>query len=65
MEGFALPGRRSGGGAYGPHTCKPGYIWRKGFDGDALCVTPEERSAAMNKGKLIDNGPHLKGIPGK
>jgi hypothetical protein len=26
--------------------CKPGYVWRDKFDGDALCVTPAERDAA-------------------
>ncbi|MFF3083828.1 hypothetical protein ACFVRB_02115 [Streptomyces nojiriensis] len=30
-------------GAYGPNTCEPGYVWRDSYDGDALCVTPEER----------------------
>ncbi|MFE9634316.1 hypothetical protein [Streptomyces sp. NPDC006463] len=48
-------------GAYGPNTCNPGYVWRDSYDGDALCVTPAERA----KGQLIDNGPHLIGIPGK
>ncbi|MER6252449.1 hypothetical protein ABT224_13935 [Streptomyces sp. NPDC001584] len=37
------PNRQPGGGASGPNTCKPGYVWRDSFDGDALCVTPEER----------------------
>ncbi|MFD9410458.1 hypothetical protein ACFWBN_26060 [Streptomyces sp. NPDC059989] len=70
------PNRQPGGGAYGPLTCMPGYVWRDSFDGDGLCVTPEERAAAKYKsqsqgksngnsqGRLIDNGPHLKGIPG-
>lgn len=29
--------------------CKPGYVWRDKFDGDALCVTPAERDAAHAK----------------
>ncbi|MFF1560844.1 hypothetical protein [Streptomyces sp. NPDC058279] len=58
------PNRQPGGGAYGPHTCKPGYVWREKFDGDTLCVTPQERHNAK-QGRLIDNGPHLIGIPGE
>ncbi|MEV7559553.1 hypothetical protein [Streptomyces sp. NPDC089795] len=26
--------------------CKSGYVWRDSFDGDGVCVTPEERDAA-------------------
>ncbi|MEV7523203.1 hypothetical protein [Streptomyces sp. NPDC091371] len=26
--------------------CPPGYVWRDMWDGDTLCVTPEERDAA-------------------
>ncbi|GGS39426.1 hypothetical protein Snoj_82370 [Streptomyces nojiriensis] len=37
------PNRQPGGGAYGPNTCKPGYVWRDSYDGDTLCVTPGER----------------------
>ncbi|MET9468111.1 hypothetical protein ABZY44_25615, partial [Streptomyces sp. NPDC006544] len=37
------PNRQPGGGAYGPSTCKPGYVWREKWVGDALCVTPAER----------------------
>ncbi|MFE6836367.1 hypothetical protein ACFVFI_16255 [Streptomyces sp. NPDC057705] len=42
------PHRQAGGGAYGPNTCEPGYVWRDSFDGDALCVTPEERTWAKS-----------------
>ncbi|MFE6847217.1 hypothetical protein [Streptomyces sp. NPDC057686] len=44
--------REPGGGAYGPATCKQGYVWRDSFDGDSLCVTPERRQ--MNH----DANPH-------
>ena len=36
-----------GGGAYGPQTCKQGYVWREAFDGDTVCVTPERRSETL------------------
>jgi hypothetical protein len=26
-----------------PNTCIPGYVWREAFDGDVVCVTPDER----------------------
>jgi hypothetical protein len=29
-------------GAYGPLSCKQGYVWRDAFDGDGICVTPRE-----------------------
>ncbi len=38
--------RDPAGGAYGPDTCLPGYVWREGYDGDTQCVTPEERDVA-------------------
>jgi hypothetical protein len=31
--------------AYGPYTCKPGYVWREAFYGDKVCVTPANRDA--------------------
>ncbi|MFE5810204.1 hypothetical protein [Streptomyces sp. NPDC056491] len=38
------------------------------WDGDAHCVAPAQRDAAKaetkTKGRLIDNGPKLTGIPG-
>ncbi|MEU7729660.1 hypothetical protein AB0B78_31155 [Streptomyces sp. NPDC040724] len=37
------PYREPGGGAYGPDTCKAGYVWRDSFDGDTICVEPEYR----------------------
>ncbi|MFG1862920.1 DUF6294 family protein [Microbispora bryophytorum] len=30
-------------GAYGPHTCARGYVWREAFSGDDVCVTPTVR----------------------
>ncbi len=41
------PYRDPAGGAYGPDTCRQGYVWRESFDGDTQCVTPEERDAAQ------------------
>ncbi|MEU3317375.1 hypothetical protein ABZ743_32520 [Streptomyces sp. NPDC006662] len=43
------PYRDPNGGAYGPDTCLPGYVWRDSFDGDTLCVTPEERQLFHDK----------------
>ncbi|MGW7455277.1 hypothetical protein [Streptomyces sp. NPDC054787] len=40
------PNRDPAGGAYGPDTCKQGYVWRESFVGDTECVTPEERDLA-------------------
>lgn len=34
------------GGAYGPDTCRQGYVWREAFPGDHVCVTPKTRSQA-------------------
>ncbi|WP_328792877.1 MULTISPECIES: hypothetical protein [unclassified Streptomyces] len=53
------PHRQPGGGAYGPDTCKPGYVWREKFKGDTLCVTPAERQRAKNRGRVIDSGTNL------
>jgi len=33
-------------GAYGPDTCKQGFVWREAFAGDHVCVTSETRTAA-------------------
>jgi hypothetical protein len=30
-------------GAYGPQSCKQGYVWREAFDGDTVCVRPARR----------------------
>ncbi|QES56615.1 hypothetical protein DEJ51_22550 [Streptomyces venezuelae] len=40
---FPNPYQEPDGGAYGPYTCQPGYVWRDSFDGDTLCTTPEVR----------------------
>ncbi|MFF3862248.1 hypothetical protein [Streptomyces sp. NPDC002209] len=36
----------------GSSQCRPGYVWRDGFEGDGLCVTPAEREAAQNPNRL-------------
>ena len=38
------------GGAYGPDTCRNGYVWREAYPGDHTCVTPDQRARAV-----IDN----------
>jgi hypothetical protein len=32
--------------AYGPDTCKQGYVWREAFRGDHVCVRPDVRDQA-------------------
>ncbi|MFJ6761100.1 hypothetical protein ACIQNK_39615 [Streptomyces sp. NPDC091273] len=34
---------RDPNGAYGPSSCEQGYVWRDKYDGDSICVTPQER----------------------
>jgi len=34
------------GGAWGPQTCKPGYVWREAQPRDRVCVTPDRRARA-------------------
>ena len=29
---------------FGPNQCVPGYVWRAAYDGDVVCVTPEQRA---------------------
>ena len=41
--------RQSGGGAFGPDTCRPGYVWRSAVPGDTVCVTPERRAAVRQE----------------
>jgi hypothetical protein len=36
-------------GAYGPDTCKDGYVWREAFADDTVCVTPAERTKARKQ----------------
>ncbi|MCX5148415.1 hypothetical protein OHB36_16790 [Streptomyces sp. NBC_00320] len=49
LPGDYDPNRQPGGGAYGPNTCKPGYVWRDAWDGDTLCVTPAQRQATHDE----------------
>ena len=41
--------RNPSGGAYGPDTCRNGYVWRDGTEGDHVCVTPAERTQAAEQ----------------
>ncbi|KPL51455.1 hypothetical protein ABB55_03775 [Prosthecomicrobium hirschii] len=43
---FAAAGPAAAAGAYGPDTCRQGYVWRESFVGDTVCVTPAERARA-------------------
>jgi hypothetical protein len=35
--------------AYGPYTCKAGFVWREAFSGDKVCVTPTDRDTARSE----------------
>ena len=35
--------------------CQPGYVWRDAFDGDAKCVTPQERDFAKRQNANAEN----------
>ena len=43
------------GGAYGPDTCKVGYVWREAYPGDHTCVTPEQRARAALDNRQAGN----------
>ena len=49
--------RQPGGGAYGPLTCKPGYVWREAFVGDGVCVTPDRRQETLNENGAAEAAP--------
>jgi hypothetical protein len=34
------------GGAFGKLICLQGYVWRKAFNGDTVCVSPATRAHA-------------------
>ena len=44
-------------GASGPNTCKPGYVWREAFEGDAVCVVPERRQETWKQNAAANMGP--------
>jgi hypothetical protein len=41
-----------GGGASGPFTCLPGFVWREAFEGDVVCVTPEVRALVREENRV-------------
>jgi hypothetical protein len=41
---MAVPQSASAGGAYGPDTCRQGYVWREANADDHVCVRPSVRS---------------------
>jgi hypothetical protein len=43
---MAVPQSASAGGAYGPDTCRQGYVWREANADDHVCVRPSVRSQA-------------------
>ena len=53
---------RDPNGAFGPNTCKPGYVWREAFEGDAVCVVPDRRQETWKQNAAANIGP-TGGIP--
>ena len=41
--------------AYGPDTCKSGYVWREAIPNDHACVTPESREQARTDNEARDS----------
>lgn len=44
------------GGPFGGRGCVPGLVWREGFDGDTVCVTPARRSEMFRQNAGIGAG---------
>lgn len=42
-------------GAYGPHTCIQGYVWREAWAGDDVCVTGAQRTQAKADNAQVRN----------
>jgi hypothetical protein len=57
---LAASRRAPGGGAYGPNTCLPGFVWREAFGGDVVCVVPARRSAVAQENAF---GPSRRAAP--
>lgn len=47
------------GGAYGPETCRQGWVWRDAYDGDTVCVSGQTRdeTAQQNRDAAANAGP--------
>src|SRR5262249_24426234 len=41
--------------AYGPDTCKSGFVWRDEAPNDHVCVPPSHRTVAANENALADS----------
>jgi hypothetical protein len=57
-------------GAYGPHTCIAGFVWREAKSGDDVCVTPgirtqtsADNSAAASRKATSAYGPDTCSAP--
>jgi len=53
----------SAAGAYGPDTCRPGYVWREAYPGDHVCVTPSVRAQAAKDNSQASSRRALEGGP--
>ena len=52
QENASATSRWDPNGAYGPHTCISGNVWREAFDGDTVCVTPNRRAQVKEENRL-------------
>jgi hypothetical protein len=41
--------RRDPNGAYGPNSCKAGFVWRETYPGDTVCVEPAIREIVRDE----------------
>jgi hypothetical protein len=41
--------------AYGPDTCKPGFVWREAVPDDHVCVAPGTRAATLEQNRQADD----------
>lgn len=48
-------------GAYGPDTCRQGYVWREAYAGDHVCVTPAVREQAARDNRMANSRRAVEG----
>ena len=51
-DNAAAASRVDPGGAYGPHTCVSGFVWREAGPGDVVCVEPSVRSRVAEDNRM-------------
>jgi hypothetical protein len=56
--------KQFGGGAYGPDTCRLGFVWREASPEDHVCVKPEIRARTLRENETASTRV-LKAQPGR